>query len=770
MLREFLFTLKRNRIAFGLNVAGLSVAFTVLTVIAFQIVYEFGYDRSYRQADRMFLIERYDKVFENYQYGICTPLAELIAASVPEVEAYALVQQTDEKIFRIADGADGSDFSACQSFVSPGFFGVFTPEIIAGDPATCFGQPGSVALPLSLARKFFGEDRPLGKVVETGGKQSTVQLVYKDFPVNSTIRNAVLSPIEVNQWSEWSYMTYLIFRPGTDIGEVVRKMASLEIPNPTFKELLKERMEYELTPVKDLYFYGKTVDLKKGNMNTTLSLIAIALLTIVVAYVNFINFSAALAPLRIRRINTQKVLGGTQARLRRNIIFEAGILSLLGFGLSLLWTDFVLSSPLMYFFTAEKALSAHLLLLAGGAVFALVLGLLAGIYPAFYVTSFPPAMVLKGSFALTPKGKYFRNSLLSFQFIVTMVLLIAACFIKIQHNYMLNLETGLNKENVLYVPMSGEMRKQAAAFVQELKTDPRILDCTLSGNIPGYVGSVWGRELDGKGIYFTSWPVDHNFLRFFDIKLLEGTGFPETMEAGADKIIVNREFLRKYGLEDILGKKIGCYANEGTIVGVAEDIHFNSVSEAITPMAFVYGDDQYHRFTLIRVSGRELSATIDHIRKTGERFSDRECQVNFLDQAMANLYQREENFARLISVFGAVTVLIALMGIYGLILFNSRFKLKEIGIRKVNGATVGGLLVWLNKSFLGLLLLSFVVAVPLAWYIVREWLAGFAYRTPLYWWVFPAAGGLILLITLLTISYQSWKAATINPVETLKNE
>ena len=237
-----------------------------------------------------------------------------------------------------------------------------------------------------------------------------------------------------------------------------------------------------------------------------------------------------------------------------------------------------------------------------------------------------------------------------------------------------------------------------------------------------------------------------------------------------NKIIFNRKFVEKFGIENIIGKEIGCFRNMGQIVGVAENINFRSVREEITPMAFVCGDDQGINYALIKVSGTNLPKTIGFIHKTFRQFSDKGGDVKFLDKTMNQMYQEEANFAKLISIFGFITILIALMGIYGLILFNARYKVKEIGIRKVNGATEAQMLVLLNKGFLKLIGISFVLAVPIAWYIVNVWLAGFPYRVAVYWWVFLLAGVITLLITLLTVSYQSWKAATVNPVETLNNE
>lgn len=774
MFQEFLSTFRRNKLAFVLNTVGLSVAFTVLTVIAFQVFYEFGYDRSYPNRDRMFLLEYYDQVATDYNANTCVPVVEAIGKNVPGIEAYCATWKGWDEVVSVTD-AQGNKIEYQEPFfkVTPGFFDVFSPEIVAGDPKTCLEGDYSIALSENVAKKFFGNEPALGKTMNIGKTPVTVTLVYKDFPKNSSIKNAVLYRLKDDTWSEWSYVPYLKLSAGVSAEEVAAKIGKLDMPGMEKEDLtaFQERMKFYLTPVEDLYFKSKSSgSFEKGNLNTTWSLIAIAVLIIGIAYVNFINFSTALAPLRIKRINTQKVMGATQRQLRQGIVFESVLLSLLAFGLSLVWTSLFTASPAADFFTADLLFAANTGVLSAIAGIAVVLGILAGLYPAFYTTSFPPALVLKGTFALTPKGIRLRNALLLFQFITTIVLITVAIFIKLQHTYMQNMNLGFDRENIVYISLNGEVKKQLNAFENELKSRPEIMDCTTTRFLPGRVGMGWGREFDGQRVQFYAWPVAHNFLRFFNIKIAEGTDFFAHNEKGVNKIIFNRKFVDKFGMKDIVGKEIGCFQNMGQIVGVAENINFRSVREEIEPMAFVCGDDQGTEYALVKVSGTRLPETIGFIQSTYRKFSSEGGNVRFLDETMDGLYQKEANFSKLISIFGLITILIALMGIYGLILFNARFKMKEIGVRKVNGATEAQMLVLLNKGFLKLILVSFIVAVPIAWYIVQAWLAGFPYHTAIYWWVFLLAGSVTLLITLLTVSYQSWKAASVNPIETLRNE
>ncbi|MCC8173741.1 MAG: hypothetical protein LIO65_04965 [Odoribacter sp.] len=348
-----------------------------------------------------------------------------------------------------------------------------------------------------------------------GNAPLTVSLVYKDIPENSTIKNAVLILYDNKDWNEWSCTGYFKLFPHVDPRIVEQTIGSTSVGgmNKDSEDYYRERMNIELTPMKDLYFHSKVISprAETGNFNTTLALIAIGILVIGIAYINFINFSTALAPLRIKRINTQKVMGAMPSELRRNIIWESVIISVLAFLLSLAWTKLFIATPMADFFAANLFLSNSITILIILGVFAIFMGILAGIYPAYYMTSHPPALVLKGSFALTPKGIKLRNSLLFFQFITTIVLITLAVFIKMQHSFMQNMNPGYDRENVVYIGLNRDINTQRNAFINELMTYPDITDNTFTRFLPGQVGMGWGRTFDGKQVQFTAWPVHHNF-------------------------------------------------------------------------------------------------------------------------------------------------------------------------------------------------------------------------------------------------------------------
>jgi len=329
---------------------------------------------------------------------------------------------------------------------------------------------------------------------------------------------------------------------------------------------------------------------------------------------------------------------------------------------------------------------------------------------------------------------------------------------------------GIQKENIVYLPY-GQTKIDMHTFGEELKRDPRILDFTASQFLPGHVGMTWGRKFEDKQVNAWIWPVQVNFTKFFGIRMVEGRDFQDADSTGKKHaIIFNECFLKIHQLKNIHGKEFPGFDMSLTVVGIAKNINYTSLRDSIRPMGFAVLGDQYMNWFFVKLSGTDVPGAIENIRKTWVKYSDEDFNVKFLDASMDKLYKNELNLAKLISVFGLITILIAIMGVYGLIVFNARYKSKEIALRKVNGASNREIMFMLNRSVLIQLAIAFTVAVPLAYYIVHSWLEQFAYKTPVYWWVFLLAGLLVFAITVITVSWQSYKAATANPVDAIKNE
>jgi len=611
-----------------------------------------------------------------------------------------------------------------------------------------------------------------------------VGAIYKDFPKNSSVTNALFSKLDDRRWDMWSYLGFFQLTPDVDVAELNRKLNIREVIdfgslNEQAAEHFGEdskRYNFAIKPVKEIYFsqtvtngYGGA---KTGNKTMSYVIMLIGIIIMAIAYVNFTNFSSALAPSRVKGINTQRVMGASQGELRVAMMTEAAMISLLSFLLSLLWVYLFSTSALSNAFFDNPGLSANSDILVITGVLSVVFGLLAGAYPAVYMTSFQPALVLQGSFALSPRGIRLRNTLITIQFLTAVVLIVGASFIKLQHDYLRNRQMGMDLNNVVGVNIIQEKTivSQLSAVANEIMESPYVFDYTSAGAIPGHVGMGWGRDFDGTTIQVWTWPVAHNFLRFFKIPVVEGNDFFEHHEAGANRYIFNKKTVERFDLVSPIGKEMNGYQNRGVVVGIAQDVNFVSLHKGVEPLVFVCGDEMQTFFLFLKVDAQHTQEAMSHIKSVCSKFGENEINVFPLDEAMDLLYRKEADLANIISLFSLIAIIISLMGIYGLIIFNAKFKVREIGIRKVNGASEAEIILLLNKGFLKIIALAFVIAVPVSWYMVHDWLKGFPYRVSIHWWVFVLAGIITILITLLTVSYQSWKAAVQNPVRSLKTE
>ncbi len=806
--RNFLTTLRRYKISSLLNVIGLTLAFTAFYVIMTQVWWELGYNRSLHEADRIYLVENEDW-YEPGKWSswLNWPVPERVIASTAGVEVGGCMWggfgsgtcwTSNEPSFGY------NKFSASCGSVSLPFLDVFAFRSVEGDVHD-IGKPKSVIVSREAAERmrvgvgsliWVDTDEP-----QPDGAMEVVA-VFEDFPDNSLLGECevVKNLGETNLYttSEWSFNYFVKFRPGADPDEFARQWTNVN------QEMQREAAEkraaagdaaddddesgiygVRLSPVSDLYFESDSqAPCRQGSVVTTYTLLGIAVLVIVLAFINFVNFFFALVPVRIRTVNTFKVFGAPASSLRFNFVFEAFGLVLIAL-LAAWYVSFALQgTEFASYISASLALSQNLEVVGLVAVVAFVMALAASLYPAWYITSFAPALVVKGSFGGTRSGRRLRTLLLGVQFFISIGLIIATSFIRLQHDYMMHYDMGFDKENLLAVRLSERGAVSYDALRQKLLSDPQVKDVTGATSRLVSVGRMgWGREFKGRQVAFQSYVVQPDFLRVMGIPITDGRDF---LESDFDKelgtMIFNEAARREFEMQ--VGDRInGFVSPDEQIVGFCADFNFKPLQYGVSPFCFyllpkkIQQENYWHlpHVVYVRMTpGADIAAVTAHIRRciaeVDLRTEPGDIVVRVFDEELGLEYDNERKLTAIVGLFALLAVVIALMGVFGLVLFETQHRRREIAVRRVMGASRGEILAMFNRRYVMLVAVCFVLAVPVSIWAVRHWLAGFAYAVPLYWWVFALALAGVLAVTALTVTVRSWRAVNENPAESVKSE
>jgi len=765
MIKNFIYILKRFKTSSVLNILGLSVAFAVFSIAMIQVHYDFSYDRSFKQSKSIYMFTGVSKGDDRLISAVSIPFVHQVTNQLPEIQAACIYKNEAKQLFKLQDRNDYFSFNFGRT--DEGFLKIFTPEIISGDARKAFTEKNNVLLTSDVAKTLFGTKDPVGQTIWRDTVAYTVVAVCKPFPDNCSLQTGIYTTI-LGAWdydvkTGHNYEGFFLVQP-ENISILQKKLNQPDLLELSYSKRI------ELIPLKERYFNPELMSSfeSKGNPATTWSLMAIGILIMLIACINFMNFSMAMIPSRVRGMNIQKVLGIDPGRLRFWVASEAACFAILSFCIALVLIILFKELHLNDFFPADVSLEKNIPVLLGVFFTGVVISTLFGLYPAFRVTSFQPAMALSGSFSQSKRSAYLRNVLITVQFFAAIALICIAGFIKIQHDYMINYSWGFQKENVTYLPIQTRKTIDITTFENEIKKNSSVTACTASYDLPGSIAQNWGINADEKQIGFAAWIVRYDFANFFGIHVIEGRNFIPDDE-GKYRLICNQTFLKTYDYAYNSGMKL----SDMDVVGVCKDIHFESLRSDIRPLCFIPFDIKNfcpHYYFYIKIQGKNTLQTIEYLKNAWGKLSDKPFDLHFLDDTLDNLYKTENNLAKLISIFGLIAVVIAVMGVYGLIVFNARYKAKEIAIRKVNGSTVREIMLMLNRNVLTQLGIAFVIAVPVAWFAAKKWLENFAYKIPIYWWVFLLGGLIVLLITLLTVSAQSYRAAIRNPTIALNME
>lgn len=787
IIRNFIRIFQRFKLAMGLNLLGLAAAFVAFLLLMMQWNYDREFDRHDPNAEYIYRIDM-GGGDRGKLAVICRPLAEMLMQSSPHIQAGCLLNSWEfEPVLTVEQNGVRNTFKESMMSVSDGFTDVFHFDLVEGEVKS-LADMKHILIPLSVSQKWFGNESAVGKMVfNEMGNSLTVCGVYRDFPKNSTIGNIIYGSMgneNKQEWSNWNYNFYI----RTDLKDTraVQELIDSYLNREDVKnsdERLADGVELFAVALPDIHSYEPVLydNTPRTSKQTMMLIFSIAIVILLIAGINYTNFSTAISPLRMKNINTQKVLGATSGELRRDLLTESVIVSLFAYllGILILWN--LEQTTLNQLVKADIHIWNHPFLLLITAGIAIVLGLLAGLYPAYYTTSFEPALVLKGSFGLSPKGRMLRNLLMGFQFIASFALIIGSLFMYLQNRYTHTASLGYDKEALIVSDLSWNSKKSCTVLENQLKTHPEIAEVTFTQHPFAMEGDVymnWGREYKDKDISFNVLCVSPSFPDVVGLKPKEGRNFREAdqqMKFGA--FLINEKMQKEYGIQ------VGDMIDSMQVVGVVPDYIYGSMRRSITPTALmVYGkqmiewnggspENTYAYMYVKTQKGVNLDDALHIVRGELEKVDpDYPFDVRFFDDVLNQLYKNEQRLTTLITLFSLLAVFISVVGVFGLVVFDSESRRKEIGVRKVLGSTTGEILWMFNKNYLRILVVCFIIASPFAWYGVNGWLQNFAYKIPIYWWVFLIAFLLVSVVTLLTVTYQNWHAANENPVNSIKNE
>jgi ABC-type antimicrobial peptide transport system, permease component len=773
-----------------INILGMSVAFAAAMILLVRVYWDETYDRKLKGSEQVFRMEQDWSESGRFSVYFKRPLIERVRQMDPNIESVATMASWGNWTLA-PEGNPGAGVSLSRAMVDETFFDVFPLTWLDGSVKE-FATPSTVVLNRTMARTFFGDEPAVGKYLQNGdGTRFRVVGVYEDMPANSSIAHQSfinLGEQYLEDEGEWSFSAYLKLRDPKEakatqarVTESLLEYFGGNAEDATDEDRDEFRREFRISNLHKAYFLQDMYpSVSTVNKSMTITLLAIALLLIVIAIINFINFSFAEIPFRIKSINTRKVLGASRRSLIRSLLLRAAVLALVAFGLSCLFLRVVAGTSWASGVAESMTVRDYVAIILPMLGVTLCAAVVAGLAPALYSTSQPAALVLKGSYAMSFKGKTLRNALVGLQFVLSFVFILLGLYVDAQLRFMKNKDMGFRQENVLQVGCSQRAGGQLEALKGQLLQNPSILAVTASDNvIVGESRMSWGRRADdGTQVNMEVLPVADDFIDFFGLQIVDGRDFlPSDTQSESGCFIVNEAFMQRYPQFHV-GSYIEGHETMSPIVGVVKDFYSKSLHHGVEPLVlYNWGSDPWrnHGVLYIRVAeGADFKAVSDYVKNTicslDPALTPSQLNVRRLGEWIGSLYVVESVLHKLVTIASIVALLIAIIGIIGLVFFETQFLRKEIAVRRVNGATVSSILQMINKKYLLIACLSFVVAAPIAFFLMTGWRQGFVSQAPISVWIFVAALTLVAVISAAVVTLQSLQAANANPVESLKNE
>lgn len=804
-------SLLKNRAFSFINIFGLAIGLTCCLLISLYIYHELSYDSHQKLGNRLYQLGTLS-ILEGKEerYGRTpAPIAKAMQLEYPEIEKTArLINafQDDKTLFQYREGNQLKSFYEDKGYLADStFFQLFTYRFKEGNPATALQDPSSVVISEDIAKKLFGNAPALNKVVHVN---STTNGAF-DFKVTGVfIPSATPSHIdarffmsmqggEVGPWvrqltgmvNNNMFFTYLLLKPRTEAKGLQNKFDAFiqKYAGADLKASGRDRKQY-LTPVRDIHLFANDEGnvTEGGNVSSLYILASIAFVTLLIACVNFMNLSTARSSKRAIEIGVRKVLGAEKNALIRQFLWEAILLSLIAFVFSLAFTAVLL--PLFEQVAGKQfafTTTQYVLLIAGFLAITIIAGFIAGVYPAFYLSAFKPVKVLKGKFTNSLAAISLRKGLVVFQFVISVALIVASVTISNQMRYLRNKDLGFEKDQQIVIPLRTTTSKSIYPTLKnELVASPAIAGAGASIYYPGIANVTdWllykqGTPPDQTKRIYMNW-VDDSYLQNLSIKPVAGRLFSKEFPADtSDRLVINEQAVKHFGFasaEDAIGKNLVMMwdgeENLFPIVGVVNNFHFQELHSEIDSYGFLLSRNPDYNYLIAHAKGGNIKQALTAVASAWKKLNPNEpFEYSFMDDDFQKNYFAEERLAAIIRYFTIVAIFISCLGLFGLTTFSVEQRTKEIGIRKVLGASTPGIVTLLSKDFLKLVVLSFFIASPIAWYFMNSWLQNFAYKTPFTIWIVVIGWAIALLIAFLTISIQAIKVALTNPVKNLRTE
>ena len=786
--------LKRHKTYSFINIAGLAIGLACCLLILLYVQYERSYDRYHENADLIYRVVEELDFFGNKSHMAITPasFAPAMKNEFPEVKDAVRFMKgnfSEDKVL-VTHGTDNY-YEDKWYFADHSVFEIFTFPLVKGDPKTALKEPFTVVLSEEKARKYFGDEDPVGKILTLNDRYSqsdfTVNGVLKEIPENSHFRFDFLAsfstmdkrfPEWVQNWFNHMYYTYLLLDGNSSPEALEGKFTDLVIKHAGKQAgaVLKPHLQ----PLTSIHLYSHLESEIEANSDAAYVYIfaAVALFILMIACINFMNLATARSSYRTREVGMRKVVGARRSQLVRQFLGESILFSFIALPLAVVMMELLL--PAFRAFT-DRDLGFNylnnwpiLFILIG---ITLVVGCVSGIYPALFLSAFKPIKVLKGKLSSGSRGISLRRGLIVFQFAVSIILITATGIVLSQVRYIRTTKLGFNKDQVLVLNIKDkELRTKYEVIKAELSKNPSILKVTASSGIPGRVSHNWFFRTEGlqeKKEKPSMWVmmVDHDFIQTLGMEIVEGRDFSRSFTTDEkDAIILNESAVKKYGWGSPLGRNIKTENNDGYVIGVVKDFHFKSFYQQIEPV-MIYISPRYFEFMSVRIVADRIPEAIAFLKTEWKELApNRPLDYFFLDDDFDKVYRQEKRAGKIFGYFSVLAIFVACLGLFGLAAFTAEQRTKEIGIRKVLGAKTSNIVTLLNKEFIKWVLMANLIAWPVAYYAMSRWLQSFAYRTSIGPGVFVFSAVVALLIALLTVSSQAIKAAIANPANALRYE